>query len=85
MKVIFNIFRLISCEISPAWCERYTVQMLPSLYKVCEGFAGKDISGESCPSQMKFNLYVLQFASCSVSLFIHIIERLRSILRMSEY
>ncbi|KDO50652.1 hypothetical protein CISIN_1g042789mg [Citrus sinensis] len=43
MKIIFNTFRLISSKISQDYLQRYVVHMLPSLYKVCEGFAGKNI------------------------------------------
>lgn len=48
MKIVFNSFRLISSEIGPSHCQLYVCQMLPSLYKVCEGFAGKLITGNSC-------------------------------------
>ncbi|KAH7523135.1 hypothetical protein JRO89_XSUnG0085500 [Xanthoceras sorbifolium] len=46
MGIVFNSFRLISSEISPDYCRRYASQMLPSLYKVSEGFAGKVISDD---------------------------------------
>ncbi|KAJ0034275.1 hypothetical protein Pint_25497 [Pistacia integerrima] len=46
MKILFNSFRLISSEIGPSHCQLYAYQMLPSLYKVCEGFAGKLITDD---------------------------------------
>ncbi|XP_031259480.1 small subunit processome component 20 homolog isoform X1 [Pistacia vera] len=46
MKIVFNSFRLISSEIGPSHCQLYAYQMLPSLYKVCEGFAGKLITDD---------------------------------------
>ncbi|KAK0607559.1 hypothetical protein LWI29_016732 [Acer saccharum] len=46
MGIVFNSFRLISSEISPEYCRRYASQMLTSLYKVSEGFAGKVISDD---------------------------------------
>lgn len=53
MKIIFNTFRLISSKISQDYLQRYVVHMLPSLYKVCEGFAGKNIPGEFCRSHLR--------------------------------
>lgn len=54
MKIVFNVFKLISpTVINPGEVssqigdvQGYAYQLLLSLYKVCEGYAGKVIPGE---------------------------------------
>ncbi|XP_077215224.1 ARM repeat superfamily protein [Tasmannia lanceolata] len=46
MKVVFNCFRMISSQMGSEGCHDYAVDMLVSLYKVCDGFAGKVIADE---------------------------------------
>ncbi|KAK1276802.1 hypothetical protein QJS04_geneDACA000746 [Acorus gramineus] len=43
MKIIFNCFQRISTKLGSGGCQKYAIQMLLPLYKVCEGFAGKVI------------------------------------------
>ncbi|KAK1298071.1 hypothetical protein QJS10_CPB14g00512 [Acorus calamus] len=46
MKIIFNCFQKISTKLGSGGCQKYAIQMLLPLYKVCEGFAGKVISDD---------------------------------------
>ncbi|KAG9451956.1 hypothetical protein H6P81_004860 [Aristolochia fimbriata] len=46
MKVVFNCFKVISLQIGPEGSSGYGMQLLEPLYRVSEGFAGKEVSDE---------------------------------------
>ncbi|CAL9093376.1 unnamed protein product [Musa textilis] len=46
MRIAFNSFKMISLQTGSEGSRAYAIHMLVPLYKVCEGFAGKVISGE---------------------------------------
>ncbi|XP_021894298.1 U3 small nucleolar RNA-associated protein 20 [Carica papaya] len=46
MKIVFNIFKTLSLQLSPDNCHIYAFQMLLPVYKVSEGFAGKVVSDD---------------------------------------
>lgn len=46
MRIAFNSFKMISLQTGSEGSRSYAIHMLVPLYKVCEGFAGKVISGE---------------------------------------
>lgn len=46
MKIVFNSFSKISSQFSAEDRLLYAYEILLPLYKVCEGFAGKVISGD---------------------------------------
>ena len=45
MGIVFNSYGNIMSQMSQDDCMRYGLVVLLPLYKVCEGFAGKEISG----------------------------------------
>ncbi|KAK9122055.1 hypothetical protein Syun_019672 [Stephania yunnanensis] len=46
MKTVFNCLQMISSQIGAEGCQRYAIDILLPLYKVCEGFSGKIISDD---------------------------------------
>lgn len=49
MKIVFNSFREISSQIAEDDRRLFAFDIMIPLYKVCEGFAGKMISGNFSP------------------------------------
>lgn len=55
MKIVFGTFKKISVQISGEDHALYAFDILLPLYKVCEGFAGKVISGDfSLPNTISY-------------------------------
>ncbi|PIA45006.1 hypothetical protein AQUCO_01700514v1 [Aquilegia coerulea] len=46
MKIVFKCFETISSQIGQEGCQRYAIDILFPLYKVCEGFAGKVVADD---------------------------------------
>ncbi|XP_056865645.1 U3 small nucleolar RNA-associated protein 20-like [Raphanus sativus] len=47
MKIVFNVYKAFTSQLSQEECRLYAYKILFPLYKVCEGFTGKIISDES--------------------------------------
>lgn len=45
MKIVFNVYKAFTSQLSQEECRLYAYKILFPLYKVCEGFTGKIISG----------------------------------------
>ncbi|KAL0795429.1 hypothetical protein Bca101_066806 [Brassica carinata] len=46
MRIVFNVYKAFSSNLSQEECRLYAFRMLLPLYKVCQGFTGKVISDE---------------------------------------
>lgn len=46
-RMVFDFFGRLSSQLGHEGCADYAVQLLSPLYRVCEGFSGKVISGAS--------------------------------------
>ncbi|KAJ0262956.1 ARM repeat superfamily protein [Hirschfeldia incana] len=47
MKIVFNVYKAFTSQMSQEECRLYAYKILFPLYKVCEGFTGKIISDEA--------------------------------------
>ncbi|KAF5199197.1 Small subunit processome component 20-like protein [Thalictrum thalictroides] len=47
MKIVFKCFQTISSQIGQEGCQRYAIDILFPLYKVCEGFTGKVVADDA--------------------------------------
>lgn len=45
MRVVFNVYKAFASQMNQEECRLYAYKILLPLYKVCEGFTGKIITG----------------------------------------
>ena len=61
MKIVFNSFSKIFSQFSEEDRQLYAYEILLPLYKVCEGFAGRVVTGDFSLLYLAISIYLLQY------------------------